>query len=87
MSVLEIILSSALTLLGGTNFVQFLAIKELKNKQKAEVKELEVKNMGSNDRVLFDRIDFLNRNIEGMELRLEKLEKIACFNTDCKVRV
>lgn len=87
MTIIEIILSSVLTFVGGTSIVQFLTIRELKNKQKAEVKELEVKNMGSNDRVLFDRIDFLTKTIEGLELRLDKVEKIACFNADCKNRV
>lgn len=41
---------------------------------------MRIKNKSDNDKVLMDRIEFLDD-------RLTKLERLACFKADCKQRV
>jgi hypothetical protein len=80
MTTLEIILTSAVGILTASNFLQFFSIKELKAKQQAEITDQQTDTEGKKDKILYDRIDFLDK-------RVTNLEKIACFNSDCKNRV
>jgi len=54
------------------NVVQLVMLKETKKKATAEAMQL-------TDSVLLKRIDFLDE-------RVTRLEKVACFDLDCKVR-
>lgn len=72
MTTIEIILSFASTLLASGNVVQFFVIRSVKKKADAEAMLL-------NDSVLLKRIDFLDE-------RVTRLEKVACFDLDCKIR-
>lgn len=72
MTTFEIILSliSSTSVIG--NVVQLVMLKETKKKATAEAMQL-------TDSVLLKRIDFLDE-------RVTRLEKVACFDSDCKVR-
>jgi len=72
MTTIEIILSliSSTSVIG--NVVQLVMLKETKKKATAEAMQL-------TDSVLLKRIDFLDE-------RVTRLEKVACFDLDCKVR-
>ena len=72
MTTFEIILSliSSTSVIG--NVVQLVLLKETKKKATAEAMQL-------TDSVLLKRIDFLDE-------RVTRLEKVACFDLDCKVR-
>ena len=72
MTTFEIILSSVITLLASGNIIQFFMFRSVKKKADAEAMLL-------NDSVLLKRIDFLDE-------RVTRLEKVACFDLDCKIR-
>lgn len=80
MGTLEIVLTSLVSVLTASNLLQFFSIKELKAKQQAEITDQQTDTEGKKDKILYDRIDFLDK-------RVTNLEKIACFNADCKNRV
>lgn len=86
MSILEITLTTLTAILTGSNFLQFFSLRSMRrkmdeeaNKVAAEVEQMEVATDTQSDAVLYKRIAFLDE-------RVERLEKMACFDRDCKLR-
>ena len=72
MTISEIILSIATTVSTSGNIAQFLHVRSLQKKAAAEADT-------AADLVLYKRIEFLDE-------RVSRLEKLACFDHDCKQR-
>jgi len=72
MTTLELILSTCTTLLVSSNVVQVFYIRATRKKLTAEAS-------ASTDAVLYKRIEYL-------EKRVSNLEKLACYDSDCKYR-
>lgn len=72
MTIAEIILAIATCISSAGNAVQFFSLRALRKKMKAEAN-------GATDDVLYKRIVFL-------EDRVTKLEALACYDSDCRMR-
>lgn len=78
--ILAQILPYLAAIFGGGNVLQFIQNRQLKVQRETEaIKSVET--------LYKERIENLNKSIENMEARIEKLEKLACFNQDCNRRV
>lgn len=79
MSTLEIILTAISGILTASNFAQFVGIRSLRRKVSSEADIVKTEADKAQDSVLYKRIEFL-------DARVTKLEQIACFDKDCKLR-
>lgn len=79
MSKLELILTAITAILTGGNFLQFISIRQIREKMNGENKKQHIENRKESDEVLYKRIHFL-------EERITRLEKLACFDSDCLIR-
>lgn len=77
---LEQLLPYLAAIFGGGNILQFIQNRQLKTLR-------EIEAIRAVETLYKERIENLNKSIENMEARIEKLEKLACFNNDCPKRV
>lgn len=79
MTSLEIILTIITALLSGTNILSIITIKSYKKLKKFESDNKEIDNLKM-------ILELQKQEIDRLSERVQKLEKLACFDSDCKER-
>lgn len=79
MTTLEIILSVITVICSSGNIIQFASLRAIRREANANASKASAEAQQSYDSVLYQRIDYLDK-------RIEKLEKLACYQSDCHRR-
>lgn len=91
MTILETILSISTALFGGVNILQLLTFRAFKRKANGEATQIETENLKTTLKQTVESyeqvIEMQQEQINSIDDRLKKIEKLLCYRTECEKRI